>query len=419
VFEIARRWRPPHAGKHWLVGVGLNLGPAAAAVGLWVVFAPESGWENAHLLAVLAAIAALASLAELRLKSAAVAFFDGSIILALVALAVAGPLPALLIWSIPAAISVLVMRRVPVLSPGVVATISSYALALLGADLVLGLADAPSASAAAPSLYTAGVLMWVVNFVFVVLTFSPFYEGFRVRSLIRSEFLDLAPAVLAMLVIGVVSAAFVPALGAFALAPLALATLVPQLAFAVLARTRSVARLSQAEATELYAAAIGDVLGLSRYERWVIDGAATMVAGWESTPPRYVNGRPRDLPALSGMVALGVDERWDGTGGPFGVHGADLPRATRVLTVARAWSALTAAGTAQLPHNEALLDLAARAGRELDPNVVEAAAQVIAEEEGLVRDPDFEPRLHRLPLPRRVRRGAIPALVARLAESPS
>ena len=70
----------------------------------------------------------------------------------------------------------------------------------------------------------------------------------------------------------------------------------------------------------------------------------------------------------------------------------------------------------ELSHSEALLDLTLRAGEELDPEIVNAAEQVVAEEQGFVRSPGFQPRLHRVPLPRPVRRAKLPTVLAHLTE---
>jgi hypothetical protein len=61
-----------------------------------------------------------------------------------------------------------------------------------------------------------------------------------------------------------------------------------------------------------------------------------------------------------------------------------------------------------------MLDLAARAGTEFDPIVVDAAAEIVASEGAITRTADFEPKLHRLPLPATVRRRGLPALGAYL-----
>jgi hypothetical protein len=63
-----------------------------------------------------------------------------------------------------------------------------------------------------------------------------------------------------------------------------------------------------------------------------------------------------------------------------------------------------------------MLELSLRAGSEFDPALVEAAGKVVTREQGFLRDPDFEPRLHRLPLPRTLRQGPVAALLTRLAQ---
>jgi hypothetical protein len=373
-----------------------------------VTIHPAAGWSEPARLGALGLIAAVAFAAEIRLKSAVATYFDSSIALALVALAVAGPLPALFIWAVPDALSRLVVRQDPILSPGMFATWSGYALALLAADAVLAVADPSSLVAAAPALFTAGVVMFCVDFAVSGVLFAPFYQGYRVWPLIHSEFLDLAPAVMVILTVAVGAAALTPAWGIFALTPLAVVILLPQFALAALARSRSVARLEPAEATAVYASALADQLGLSRFERRLVNAAARPVrsglAPWHWARP------PAADPPLTALVVLGVDERWDGTGRPFAIPAAYTLRASRVIAVARAWSSLTAAGTARLSHTEAILDLAARAGRQFDPEVVEAAAEIVAAEATFTRSADFEPRLHHWPLPAALRHRGFPAL---------
>jgi HD domain-containing protein len=390
-----------------------NLAPAAVALAVFVLVAPPAAWDQPVLLGALVATAAIAFLAEVRLKVAAGAYFDASIVLALLALAIAGPLPALLVWIVPDAISRFVIRQDHLLSPGLVATVSSFALAVLAGYGALQLAGAPSMVAATPALYTTGLLMYAVNFLFARLIFAPYYQGYRPSVLIRSEFLEMMPSFAAMLALGVVTAALIEPLGVFALAPLALVVVLPQLALAHLGRDRSVTRLSRPEAATVYAAAIADVLRLPRQERRTVADAAALLA---RTGPEALEADKWHLedphPAI--MAAFHVHERWDGTGRPAGLYGAWTPLASRVLAVAQAWSELTAGGTLELCHSEAMLDLSLRAGEELDPAIVKAADQVVAEEQAFIRAPGFQPRLHSLPLPRVVRRAKLPTVLAYL-----
>ncbi|HXF00642.1 MAG TPA: HD domain-containing phosphohydrolase [Solirubrobacterales bacterium] len=390
-----------------------NLVPAGAAIALFVLLAPESNWDPV-LIGALAAIAAVAFAAEVRLKISAGAYFDASIVLALLTLAIAGPLPALLVWMVPDAISRFVIRQDHLLSPGLVATVSSFALATLAGYGMLQLANAPSIAAATPALYTTGLLMYAVNFLFARLTFAPFYQGYRPSVLVRTEFLEMMPPFAAMLALGVATAVLIGPLGVFALAPLAVVVVLPQLALAHLGRNRSITRLRPPEATRVYADAIADVLGLSRRERHTVAHAAMLLDRQE--PATIGAHHPWHLGESHSAIlaALHVDERWDGTGSPAGLRGAWAPLASRVVAVARAWSNLTAGGTLELSHSEAMLDLSLRADEELDPAIVEAACQVVAEERTFVRAPEFQPRLHRLPLPRTVRRAKLPAVLAHL-----
>lgn len=410
---VLRRWRPPDAGRPQVRrAVFANLAPAALALGAYLLLPVRGDWSEPLVIAALAAIAAVAFFAEVRLKVAE-AFFSATIICALVALFVGGPLPALVVWLTPDLVNRLVLRRVPVLTPGLVANVASFALALLVGEGILQLAAAPSELAELPALYVAGLAMWTVNFLVARLCFAPFYHGYRVRSLIRSEFVALAPEVLAMLLVGVLTALALPVMGVFALAPLAGVILLPQFAVERLAATSSVRGLEPAEATKLYTRALADVLAMPRGERRELDRAAQILTGSLEADALVLLPRTPTGVSDAAFIAWHATERWDGRGWPAGLPAEATPSASRVLAVAHAWSELTACGTVELTHTEALLGLAARAGSEFDPAIVEAAVRVVAEEEGFVGEPSFQPRLHRLPLPRSLRRGVLPAIAPR------
>jgi hypothetical protein len=271
----------------------------------------------------------------------------------------------------------------------------------------------------APSLYAVGVAMWAINFAVARLAFAPFYQGYRVAPLIRDEFFDLAPAVLGMLVVGVVAAVGVEAFGLVALGALALVIVVPQIALERIAEGESAARLARTDAMRLYTAAIADVLDIPREQRRELACAADLVhAADDPIETRGLDWREADVSRIA-FLALHARERWAGDGWPAGLPAEAIPRGSRILAVADAWAGLTASGTPELSQPDAVLALAAQSGLAFDPEVVDAATRVVGDEEGFARQPSFQPTLHRLPVPRSMRRHALPAMLPRLIGSQS
>jgi putative nucleotidyltransferase with HDIG domain len=90
----------------------------------------------------------------------------------------------------------------------------------------------------------------------------------------------------------------------------------------------------------------------------------------------------RDV-GLYGPVAKIVrahHERWDGRGYPDGLEGEEIPEIARIVAVAEVYDTLTAPDTYRTPMNsfEALNELRRVAGRQLDADVVESLASVLA-----------------------------------------
>jgi putative nucleotidyltransferase with HDIG domain len=73
-------------------------------------------------------------------------------------------------------------------------------------------------------------------------------------------------------------------------------------------------------------------------------------------------------------------ERWDGRGYPDGLEGEEIPLIARIVSVAEVYDTLTAPDTYRTPMNsfEALNELRRVAGKQLDTEVVEALASVLA-----------------------------------------
>ena len=72
-------------------------------------------------------------------------------------------------------------------------------------------------------------------------------------------------------------------------------------------------------------------------------------------------------------------ERFDGSGYPDGLAGEDIPVEARIVACADTYSAITVDRvyrTARTPH-EAIAELRACAGAQLDPTVVDAAVSVL------------------------------------------
>jgi HD-GYP domain-containing protein (c-di-GMP phosphodiesterase class II) len=65
-------------------------------------------------------------------------------------------------------------------------------------------------------------------------------------------------------------------------------------------------------------------------------------------------------------------ERWDGSGYPAGLKGAEIPLGARVVAVANVFDALMRPSqpNGALPHDEALAELGRRADSQLEPRLV-------------------------------------------------
>jgi putative nucleotidyltransferase with HDIG domain len=199
-------------------------------------------------------------------------------------------------------------------------------------------------------------------------------------------------------------------------------------------RDRMTARHSAAVAR--YAAAMADALGWPRKERELVHTAgllhdvgkfafpdAILLADSRLTEEQReaVKAHPGDgarlLRRLDGYapvadVVLAHHERWDGGGYPRGLAGEAIPPAARVIAVCDTYDVLTARDSYRKPvsSEEALAELRRVAGSQLDPQLVEAFADLVTRGElsfGHGDDVDFE---HELGFERLVRAHALPGM---------
>ncbi|MDQ6805887.1 MAG: hypothetical protein M3065_13185 [Actinomycetota bacterium] len=395
-------------GALLLLGAGtLALVPA------FLFLAPDPHIRHPGLLALLFACGVCAYRADVHFKAKVSLKIDGGYALALVAVALSGPLAGLIVllpWEVA---SRLIWRENAVFTPGALANIASYGWAALAASEVLKLADATTLDPRATTgLFTAGMAMGVVQFGIARVVYGTLYQGYRVWPLLRGEFPDFITIVLADVLVGVITAILFGAIGVPAFAIFALVILTPSLLLPALARRHSVTQLDPGAATVLYATALGDVLRLSRHRRRVLAGAAHLLHdGKHARSARWA-----DLHDIE-FAALYAREHYDGRGEPAALAGGHIPLDSRILAVATRWAEMTAAGTRQLPHSEALLGLELAASSELDPHVVAAAGEIVNAELPFARDNAFQPVLHRLPLPRVLRREGLPAALATIEQA--
>jgi hypothetical protein len=381
----------------------LTHGALLVALGIaYALLDPSSRWDDPLTLGVLVVLGVIAIRSEVQLPSGV--SFEALSALALIATALAGALPALAVTLTPVAWNALTGRE-RLLRAGNLANLVAYGgYALVGTALLDATVADPTAPEAFGWLLIVGLVQLVLNWALGPAVYVTFWLGHPTRTVL-DMLRDGIPTGALMVLLGACTVVLTPALGLLALAVFAAIVVLPQSMLTFAARTRPVARLDRETATRRYAQALALHLHLSRAERRHLAGVADAARQWPSTGGTmdYIHATLRDRRATVSHAQL-VSEWWDGRGGPIGLRGEAIPIAARVLAVAGTWSALTASGTPQLSHRAALSDLEIAAGTRLDPTIVRAARDVIAEERVTAAEPAPEPRLHRLRLPSAMRR---------------
>jgi hypothetical protein len=379
----------------------ISITLAAALVPAYLLLSPEENWNQPVLLAALVALSLIADRHHVPLPSGVI--FDARAALSLIALALAGPLPALAI-NIPPMVVNGILGRDRLFRIGNVTNIAAYGWYSLVGAVLLELYAPVGASAAVGWLLVIGVVQLVVNWFVAPVIYGTLWMGHPLRALVEM-LRDALPAGIVMAGLAAVTVVLSPAFGLLALALFALVAVLPQSALTFVARTRPVARLDPLTAARRYAAAMAVHLGLSREERRELDAVIRIAHARDASgdPGEHLSHAVVDWSEAS-CAAGHVTEWWNGAGGPAGLPGGLIPQSARIAAVARTWAALTADGSPRIGHMDALSHLDAAAGVRLDPRVVKAAFAVVSQERLTSSEPAPEPRMHYLHVPARLRR---------------
>src|SRR5215218_11127467 len=218
------------ATRHWLtvrerVGLGLHACAALALVPAYALLAPASDWSRPGLLAVLLALAIVVIRHDVPLPSGI--NFDATTALALIAVALAGPLPALAVIFPPIAVNALSGRE-RLLRAGNLANLAAYGwYTLAGALLLHHLAPDPTAPEALVWLVVAGLVQLVVNWAVGPAVYGTLWLGHPLRAL--AEMLrDAFFAGTAMAALGATTVVLFGSFGLLALGLFALVAILPQ-----------------------------------------------------------------------------------------------------------------------------------------------------------------------------------------------
>ena len=382
--------------------VAIHAALVALLVPVHVVIAPVANWRDPLVLAVLAAMAVVVDRHDVPLPAGI--RFDALMAVALIAVAIGGPLPALAVVLVPMIFNAATGRE-RLLRAGNLANLAAYGWYTLAGGLILqATVPDPTAAGALGWLVLAGLVQQYVNWALGPAIYGPLWLGRPFRAFVDLLF-DTIVAGAVMVVIGAVCVILMGPLDVFALVLFAVIAVLPGSFLTYAARARPVARLDRAAASRRYAQALAIQLGLGRpVRRHIVEvGDAARRRPPTGEPVDYAVATAGD-PSRANYEAQLLTEWWNGRGGPIGLRGEGIPLASRVIAVADAWSALTAAGTPQIGHEDALAHLDSAAGVRLDPAVVRAARGVIAQERVTAAEPAPEPRLHLLRLPEPLRR---------------
>jgi HD domain-containing protein len=360
---------PTLSTGHPRLALALAVAGLSTLVPAFALLAPASHWgqEAVFVLLLLFSFYAYVAAAHLRDTTS----LDATFVAALLGVVLIGPLAGALVFAAPELTRLANDRRLT----SMLANLASFGWASLAAAWTLqALGYGSPAELGAPGSYAAvaiaGLALILVNYFYMTVITGPVKAGIGLWFLTRRELIPTIPVDVHMIAAAAATAFLYSEVGIVGLLPLVGVVFLPRLLVPMLLRDIPIRDLTVSEATARYAGGLAEVLGLSSSQRRVLGDAAT-----------HLDGRARltrldDFGAVMRTV-LYSHECWAG-GGRLGlVSGDRIPIESRVLAVAHAWAVLTAQGGPGLTPKEALVNLRARAGQELDSVVVAAAVNTV------------------------------------------
>lgn len=370
-------------GGHPSLALALAVAGLVALVPAFVFVAPASHWDKHAELLLLLLFSFYAYVGAAHLRGTA--SLDAACVGALLGVVLLGPLAGAFIFAAPELTRLATDRRLT----SMLANVASFGWATLAAALTLDplgrvvIADVGSAGSYS-AVGFAGLVLLLVNYFYITIISDRIKDGTSLVFATRRELVPTLPVVVPMLLAATATAFLHDQFGVVGFLPLVGVVFIPRLLVPVMMRDIPVGELSVPEATARYVRGLADVLGLSGAQRRVLCDAATHI-GDHATLTRL-----EDFHTVMQTV-LFSHERWNGEGRLGLVAGERIPIESRVLAVAHAWAALTARGTARLTPAEALVNLRACAGEDLDPTVVAAAVKIVDDEVIALGAPDQRP----------------------------
>jgi len=153
--------------------------------------------------------------------------------------------------------------------------------------------------------------------------------------------------------------------------------------------------LSMEETGKLELAGLLHDIGMIGVSEEILNKTESLTQDEYESIKQHVNHGVRileDIKQLKGVVEIIKfhHEKFDGSGYPYGLKGDEIPLNARIISIADAYDSMVSDRSYRggLPHDVALTRIQEQAGRQFDPNVIEAFKAIIPK--ALTEIKDFE-----------------------------